>query len=278
MDNAHDLANTSDELQTRERTQIDFPYSDMGTAEEVTAMLLEKGGGAAEPPQLAAWLNMTAKGGTFRSRVSAARMFGFVTTSRGSIEITALGRRVVDDASAAVARAEAFLNVPLFEAMFKKHNGFALPPAAAIERQMVELGVPKKQNERARRVFQKSADRAQFIDQNSERFIKPSISAPLPRDNAPPPPPPPPGGGSGGDDSGYHPFIQGLLDELPEAGAYANWSTADQAEWLRTAAGIFKLMSKQLGQINVTVENAGPGQKAEAPKVTGEVDGLSKTA
>ena len=156
MDNAHDLANTSDELQTRERTQINFPYSDMGTAEEVTAMLLAKGGGAAEPQQLAAWLNMTAKGGTFRSRVSAARMFGFVTTSRGSIEITALGRRVVDDASAAVARAEAFLNVPLFEAMFKKNNGLALPPAAAIERQMVELGVPKKQNERARRVFQKS--------------------------------------------------------------------------------------------------------------------------
>lgn len=268
MEHESDSADTSNERsQKRERTQIDFPYADMASAEELTAILFEKGGGSAEPPQLAGWLDMSANGGTFRSRVSAARMFGFVETSRGSIEITDLGRRVADDAGAPSARAEAFLKVPLFEAMFQKNQGYGLPPAAAIERQMVEFGVPTKQKERARQVFQKSADRAQFIDQSSGRFIKPSVTpAPLRHQDRPPPPPPPSPPGGGG---GYHPFIQGLLDELPDTEAFANWSIEEQAEWLRTAAGIFKLMSKQKGRIEISVKNANPDQLAGVSKVAG---------
>lgn len=238
--------------QKRERSQIEFPYSDMEAAEELASVLYAKGGGTAEPTQLAGWLDMSSNGGTFRSRVSAARIYGFVETSRGSVEITDLGRNVVDEQGAGAARVEAFLNVPLYEAMFQKNNGYALPPAAAIERQMVELGVPTKQRERARQVFQKSAERAHFIDQSSGRFIKPAVAPQQPRGETPPPPPPPgDGGGNGGGDGKYHPFIEGLLDALPTTDRFADWTVEEQAEWLRTAAGIFKLMSKQKGRIEI---------------------------
>lgn len=270
--------NNAEQPQKRERSQIDFPYSDIGSAEEVTQVLFDRGGGSAEPKQLAGWLDMSANGGTFRSRVSAARLYGFIETSRGSIEITDLGRRVIDESSADNARVEAFLNVPLFKAMFEKNNGYALPPAAAIERQMVELGAPTKQKERARQVFQKSASTAQFIDQTSGRFIKPSISAaPARGDNPPPPPAEQTGRRSGGGGDGYHPFIQGLLDALPGTGAFATWSIQEQAEWLRTAAGIFKLMSKQQGRIEVTIKDVSPDLKVGASQVAGGDDASSET-
>lgn len=264
--------------QKRARSQIDFPYSDMESAEGLTGTLYAKGGGSADPSQLAGWLDMSSNGGTFRSRVSAARMYGFVETARGSIEITDLGRRVVDPQSDRRARADAFLNVPLYEAMFEKNKGYALPPAAAIERQMVELGVPVKQKERARQVFQKSAERAGFIDGNSGRFIKPAFSEVQRREDIPPSPPPGDVGGNGGGGGDYHPFIQGLLDELPDTDSFANWSINDQAEWLRTAAGIFKLMSKQRGRIEIEIKDVSPDHRAGASRVTGGSDDPSETA
>ena len=270
MENVSDpVGNSGEQTQKRERTQIDFPYADMGTAEELTATLFEKGGGAAEPPQLAGWLDMSANGGTFRSRISAARMFGFVATSRGSVDITDLGRRVADESQAPAARVEAFLNVPLFTAMFEKNNGYALPPAAAIERQMTELGVPQKQKERARQVFQKSADRAQFIDQSSGRLIKPAISAPPIGDDNPPPPPPPGGGngGGGGEEFDLHPFIQGLLKTLPETGA--KWNHKDRVKWLTLAANAFDMIYE--GDGSIIVKNESPGGEAGASRVAGEV-------
>lgn len=38
----------------------------------------------------------------------------------------------------------------------------------------------------------------------------------------------------------YHPFIQGLLKELPSEGT--DWETADRVKWLNAAAMIFDLI------------------------------------
>jgi hypothetical protein len=265
--------------QRRERSQIEFPYTDLGQAEELAGKLMERGGGAAEPAQLAAWMDQSAGGGTFRSRLSAARMFGFITSDRDAVRITDDGRDVLDPDKAPAVRSRAFLRVPLFEAMFQKNSGYPLPPAAAIERQMLELGVPTKQKERARQVFIKSANVAQFIDASSGRLSKPAVSAPAQEDLGPPPPPPDDkrhGGGGGG--GNYHPFVQGLLNELPATEDFPNWTVEEQAEWLRTAAGIFKLMSKQAGRITVEIEKQSPSQGAGASRVTGGLDNPSETA
>lgn len=267
-DGAVGSARTGDKV-TRERSQIEFPYTDLGQAEDLARKLMERGGGVAEPAQLAAWMDQSASGGTFKSRLSAARMFGLIGGDRETVRITDDGRDVLDPDKALPVRCKAFLRVPLFEAMFQKNNGYALPPAAAIERQMLDLGVPTKQKERARQVFMKSASTAQFIDPASGRLSKPAVPASAAE---PPPSPPPPvlrGGGGDGGGSAYHPFIQGLLDELPVADDFPKWDIEEQAEWLRTAAGIFKLMSKQPGRIAIEVKNAGPSLMAGAYEVAG---------
>ena len=256
--------------QARERSQIEFPYTDLGQAEELARKLLERGGGKADSAQLAVWMNQSSAGGTFRSRLSAARMFGFIESDRDSVRITDDGRDVLDPDKAGRVRADAFLRVPLFQAMFDKNTGYTLPPAAAIERQMVELGVPTKQKERARQVFQKSATIAQFIDPESGRLTKPPVLPRTAKDDRPAEGRERgkvPGGGDGNGPSDHHPFVAGLLSELPKGNDYLNWGVEDQAEWLRAAAGIFKLLSKQPGRIRIDIEDATPGSSAGGSRV-----------
>jgi hypothetical protein len=52
--------------------------------------------------------------------------------------------------------------------------------------------------------------------------------------------------------AGLHPFIQGLLDTLPEPGT--NWAVEGRAKWLQAAGNIFDLMYKGDGEITVKVE------------------------
>jgi hypothetical protein len=127
--------------------------------------------------------------------------------------------------------------------MYEQFKGHALPPAPAIERQVGQLGVSPKQKERARQTFMKSATYAGFIDASSGRFVKPGIAT---RDE-PPPDKPDEGkkrnnGSDGGGPSDLHPFVQGLLKELPKAGDI--WPEEQRKLWLDTAASIFKMIYK----------------------------------
>jgi hypothetical protein len=110
---------------------------------------------------------------------------------------------------------------------------------------MEQLGVSPKQKERARQTFMKSATYAGFIDSSSGRFVKPGIAQkdegsgqqPIKQDterNA--------GGGDGDSPTDLHPFIQGLLKELPPAGEV--WSESIRKLWLDTASSIFKMIYK----------------------------------
>ena len=48
------------------------------------------------------------------------------------------------------------------------------------------------------------------------------------------------------------PFIEGLLDELPDKGA--SWSAQERGAWLQAAAGIFGVLYKGDGEIVVAVQ------------------------
>lgn len=160
----------------RDRSQIEFPYSDLERSIELATVLLREGGQAKiDQTQLAVAMDQSATGGTFRGRLGAARMFGVIETDQGKVGLTPLGLRITDEESSAAAKAEAFLNIPLYKAMFDRYVGYALPPAAAIERQMEALGVPPKQKERARQAFSASAQYAGYIASNG-RFSKPTLS------------------------------------------------------------------------------------------------------
>lgn len=241
----------------RERSTVEFPYSDLGSAIEIARTINDRAGVECEVAQLAAWLGQSATGGTFRSRYSAARIFGLIETERGGhVNLTDLGRDVLSPRESDRAKAQAFLNVPLFSQMYEAHKGRALPPAAAVERMVTNLGVAPKQAERARQTFIKSAQVAQFIDQQTGSFIEPAF----PPTSEPDPVVPETTGetphekkGGGGDDGGdlpphLDPIIRGLISRLPKAGDV--WPSAERKLWLEILENTFKLVYKDDGARN----------------------------
>jgi len=225
-DDQTNLQEPASEQATRQRTAIAFPYTDLTRAIELCAKIAELGGREVELTPLAAALNQTADGGTFRGRISAARMFGLIEYDRFRARLSKLGEDVLDPNRAPGAKVTAFLKVPLYEKLYEQYQGYPLPHPAAIQRQMVILGLPQKQVERARQAFIQSIQEARFVNVNG-RFVKPVITSKLEL-----PTPPPPGdeagtgtaeredeqgggsGGGGGDGGGKPTTASQMLLEL----------------------------------------------------------------
>jgi hypothetical protein len=243
----------------RVKTEIEFPYADLPAAVDLAQRIHTNAGSSCDDEEIAAWLDMSVHGGTFRSRRSSAGMFGLIEASGRRLTLTQLGLRINDDSDRA-ARVEAFLKPELFARMYEQWRGQALPPPAAIERQMGELGVPPKQKTRARQVFQKSAQFAGFIDASSGRFVRPSGGAP--ERHAPSPDRVDGGGGKaggegggGGDEPPRHPLIEGLFQSLPPDGD--PMTTEEAADWLQAAAYNLRFAYKFSGRIKVAIEDQG---------------------
>jgi hypothetical protein len=70
-------------------------------------------------------------------------------------------------------KVRAFYAVPLYKSIYERFDGRPLPPAAALERVIVELGVSQKQATTARQVFQRSAKQAGFFEHGINRLVEP---------------------------------------------------------------------------------------------------------
>lgn len=221
----------------RVRSEIEFPYSDLESAVELAQTIHTKAGSSCEVGELAAWMGQSATGGTFRTRLGAARMFGLTENSQGRTSLTQLGRDVLESSgNERAARVTAFLNVELFRVMYDQYKGNALPPPPAIERQVEQLGVSPKQKERARQTFMKSAQYAGFIDSATGRFVKPGI-AQKEESAAPPPQEKERSGSGGGDGTGgldLDPLLIALLKKIPSP--EKGWPAAQRVRWFRTFA------------------------------------------
>jgi len=227
----------------RERSTIEFPYLGLDVAAEMAKGVHEVGGSSCQWDQLAAKLDQTASGGGFRQRVMTAKTFGLLTYSQGTITLTKLGTQVCDPDQEAAAKAEAFLAVPLYKAVYEQFKGGTLPPASGLETAMVSLGVTPKQKATARQVFQRSATEAGFFAYGQSRLVLPPIkssaTAPAvtpveetdkkkkPKDDD-------------NDEEELHPFIKGLLKKLPPPDS--EWPNEKRAKWLQAAVNIFDLM------------------------------------
>jgi hypothetical protein len=250
----------------REQSTIAFPYLDLEAGVEVAKSIYARGGlGACNLDELAAEMGQTMSG-AFRLKTGTAKTFDLVEKEgKSGIKLSDLGRRIVLPDTERAARAEAFLRVPLYEAVFEKYRGHLLPPAKALEREMQGFGVSSKQTDKARQAFERSARQAGYFDSGDDRLVRPRVDTP-PHDRQPVEQAPEDvpadkpkdhggGGGSGGRGGDHHPFIEGLLQELPAKDEYASWTIEAQAEWLEAAAGIFKLLSKKKGKITVSVND-----------------------
>ncbi len=255
--------------QERERSTIDFPYTSLDEGIAVAAAVHKLGGNQCRLDSLAAELgHETVNSGGFRQKLSTAHTFGFTSLSQGIVTLSALGARVIDPEQQKAARVEAFLKVPLYNAIYEQFKNGTLPPAQGLETAMVSLGVSAKQTGKARQAFQKSAKEAGFFAYGTTKLIYPALGSaalsPKVKDLEEVTPDPKPKNGNGddgGDGKKRHPFIEGLLETLPAAVLGANkteWSLQGRQEWLQTAAGIFNLIyvacaEDKGGSVNVSV-------------------------
>ena len=241
--------------QTRQRSTISFPYGDLNDAMSIARAIHVNAGVSCDTDQLAAYMKQSVTSGAFRQNLSTARVFGLIETDRGTVRLTPLGREIMDPLQESAARATAFLTVPLYRAVFEQNRGHVLPPPGALQREMVRLGVAEKQGDKARQAFDRSAEQAGFFEQGRDRLVAPAGTADSGRDAEDDDPPmrgPQPTvevDSTAHPTPKMHPFIQGLLDTLPNPGE--DWASSDRQKWLQTAANIFDLIYDGEGAIEV---------------------------
>lgn len=219
----------------RAKSGVRFPYNDLDDSVEVARIIHEKAGGTCDLAQLATLLNYSGvSNGTFRTRVSAAKMFGVVEEAdEQKIRVSGRGLAIVAPISAdsaTRAKVEAFMAVDLFKKVFDRFNGTALPEQVglknllATEYQVVPDRIPPTV-----RIMLDSAEQAGLFKTAGNRT---RMVLPLARPGGTVQPPVAPakevesqiphggnGGGGGGDDgSGIDPAIMGLLRRLPPGG------------------------------------------------------------
>ena len=239
-----------DNEDTKVLAAVPRSYMDLNSAIDLAnAIHSHVGLGPCDDDQLAAWSQQSAKPSTFRVQIYAARTFGILEGEGGKHKLGELGRMVVDPNQVQEGRARAFLAVPLYKAVFEKYKSGVLPAAAALELDFAARGVPEKQKERARQIFERSADQAGFFEHGKNRLVMPGIALGQPvcedlkvditNGNG--------GSGSGGNGGGRNPLeidpiIRGLLARLPKTGDV--WPESERTPWLELLKGSFKLIYK----------------------------------
>lgn len=228
----------SSDAKSRQRSTIGFPYTDYEAAAAVAqAIHGNVGHGACSASsQLAPWMNQSAKSSGFRTQIAAARLFGLIDSDNAdSYRLTELGVRIFDPAQERTAKAEAFLRVPLFNALFEKYKGVTTPPTAALEREIAELGVSEKQKSRARQAFENSAEQTGFREQGANRLVLPAVVVKPSQTNNPNNIDGGRGsGGSGDGGQNLDPLLLALIQKIPKQGE--EWPIEKRLRWFKTFA------------------------------------------
>jgi hypothetical protein len=234
-----DEVELSEDSKGRQRSTIAFPYSDFDSAENVARAIYENvgHGTCSASSQLAAWMKVSAKSSGFRTQLSSARLFGLVENGKSeAYRLTDLGIRVLDPSQSKSAKAEAFLCVPLFKALYEKYKGVVTPPTAALEAEIVSLGVAEKQKSRARQNFESSAVQTGFREQGANRLVMPAVVV-LPPQAANIDKVEKFGVESTADEKkalDLDPLLLALLQKIPKRGE--SWPAEKRLRWFRTFA------------------------------------------
>lgn len=230
----------------RERSTIEFPYMALDEAVEVAKAIHSTTGSApCQLDQLAPALNLSMASSGFRVRLATAKLFGLIENERGAstVRLTSQGHRVVDPSQEAAAKADAFLAVPLYKKVYDDHRGRTLPPAAALERYMADIGVAKKQTDRARQTFERSAQGAGFFQFGRDKLVLPPSASGAGAKEDPDSDKSGSGSGSGsgagdGETPGLDPVIAALIKKLPKKGP---WGTPERDAWLKMMGMAFDM-------------------------------------
>jgi hypothetical protein len=255
-----DEADGGDDGKGRQRSTIGFPYTDYDAAAFVAQAIHDNvgHGTCSASSQLAAWMGLSSKSSGFRTYLAAARLFGLIESENSeAYRLTNLGTRVVDPLQSRAAKTEAFLHVPLFKALYEKYKGGMTPPSAALEREIVALGVSEKQKARARQVFESSAAQTGFREQGASRLVLPAVVV---KPDTPGKQEKPGGNGDGGGNGNMSldldPLLIALLQKIPAQGEA--WPAEKRLRWFRTfAMNVSQVYDDDDNPVEMKIENMG---------------------
>lgn len=235
----NDAVDAAEDGKSRQRSTIAFPYSDYEGAEVVASAIHSNVGHGvcSAASQLAPWMKVSSKSSGFRTQISAARLFGLIESDNAeTYRLTDLGIQIFDPAQARSAKAAAFLRVPLFNALYEKYKGGVIPPHAALEREIVSLGVSEKQKTRARQIFESSAEQTGFREQGPNRLVMPAvvILPKLPADSETKDSQANAKNNAGNVSLDLDPLLLALLQKIPSQGG--TWPAEKRLRWFKTFA------------------------------------------
>ncbi|MYN45009.1 hypothetical protein GTP23_07990 [Pseudoduganella sp. FT93W] len=236
-----DGGDSADDPKGRQRSTIGFPYTDFDAAASVARSIHDHvgHGTCSASAQLASWMGVSSKSSGFRTNLAAARLFGLIESDNAeAYRLTTLGTQLADPQQSRMAKAEAFLRVPLFKALYEKYKTGVTPPNAALEREIASLGVAEKQKARARQVFESSAQQTGFREHGPSRLVMPAVvmkpeTQAVSEQGK--------GGGGGGNNSAgtvvnldLDPLLIALLQKIPPQSEA--WPAEKRLRWFRTFA------------------------------------------
>jgi hypothetical protein len=239
------------------RSTIKFPYYDLDAAIGLVRTIHETRGARTSLDDLIGVLPnySTARSGAFRQLIAAAVQFGLVDAAGREVILTNRAYQVLsdDDDEQRRGQAEAFLAVPLFQAIFTEYRGRTLPPQVGMLRTIEHLGVVDSLSDRAYGTFIRSAEQAGFFEAGGRQYlVQPTLrrggSAPgapesstAVRQEATIPTEVAPAAKAGGSPpTGIHPAIMGLLQLLPPEGN--PFPETSRRTWLQAIGGALDLI------------------------------------
>lgn len=223
---------TDEGTSSRQRSSIPFPYISLPDVVEMADVVYRRGH-RCKVDEIAADLKQQTTSGAFRSRLSAGRMFGVIDVVRRDVSLTDLGLQIVQPDTRADALVDAFLNVDLYEKIYRTFAGGKLPPDLGIEQEMSRLGLPSKQVQKARQVMFRSAEEAGFFRNGRDRLVSPPRSSVAPGSGSPSASVGRQRAGTEAIPMAEHPLIKGLVAKLPPEGE--RYTQKQRQRWLDAA-------------------------------------------
>lgn len=233
--------------------KLRYPQYDLDSAVDAARALQAKGG-MASAPELATFLGYKGhNNGAYLSRVAAARMFGLMEgQGKGSpIKVTDLALRIlhpesVDDG--VQDRISAFLEPPLFKALFERFQNKPLPEPEGLGNVLrTQFAIPEASVKAVTQRFLDSAAQAGLRSVDPAKLIRPTAgSAALPSPKSSPASTSPvhstPSGAGASGSARGNKIIDGALDLLPPVTMTPGWTDAELKQWLQFFEGALRVL------------------------------------
>ena len=174
VDNATqgNLGRSNAARKTRQRSVYLFPAYGFTTALDIARRVEESGGGSLTEETLAINLGLSAKSSGFRLKSLAARQFHLISKQGDTLFTTPVSKAIFKPTSGDDAQRgfrEAFLSIPLFQAVAERYRGQRLPDSQTLRNVLErEFYVEHTRVQQAERMLLDSARDAHLLKHTSD--------------------------------------------------------------------------------------------------------------